>query len=184
VPQLATTVVTAAVAGAVLVRPRGAVRFHPLAGPEAIPMGSVVDTRHGTVELRAARTASGAVQAGRFHGGRFLVSQRRGGGGMTELHLRGGSFAGCRTARGMLARAAAKRPRRVRAVWGSDRGGRFRTYGRDSVATVRGTRWSVVDRCDGTLTRVTEGAVDVRHRHGGRVVRVRAGHRHLARHRP
>jgi hypothetical protein len=51
------------------------------------------------------------------------------------------------------------------------------------VTTVRGTKWSVADRCDGTLTRVTEGAVDVRVRRTGRVVRVKAGERFLARHR-
>jgi len=31
-------------------------------------------------------------------------------------------------------------------------GGRFRTRGRYSSATVRGTDWTVTDRCDGTLT--------------------------------
>jgi ferric-dicitrate binding protein FerR (iron transport regulator) len=51
------------------------------------------------------------------------------------------------------------------------------------VATVRGTRWSVTDRCGGTLTKVSEGAVDVKVRATGRVVRVNAGERHFARHR-
>jgi ferric-dicitrate binding protein FerR (iron transport regulator) len=68
-------------------------------------------------------------------------------------------------------------------VWGKDRSGRFRTHGRDSVTTVRGTKWSVADRCDGTVTRVTEGAVDVTVRRTGRVVRVDAGERFIARHR-
>jgi hypothetical protein len=48
---------------------------------------------------------------------------------------------------------------------------------------VRGTIWKVVDRCDGTLTRVTEGAVSVRDRHTGRRTLVRAGERHFAPHR-
>jgi hypothetical protein len=183
VPALGQSVVTSAVAGGpIRVRPRGSAAYHVLTIAESIPVGSVVDARRGTVELRTARKTAGAVQAGRFGGGRFLVRQRRGS-GMTSLHLRGGSFAGCRTGHG-LARAAAERPRRVRRIWGSDHHGRFRTYGRDSVATVRGTRWSVTDRCDGTLTRVSAGGVDVRRFRDGRVVRVRAGHRHLARHRP
>ena len=68
----------------------------------------------------------------------------------------------------------------VRRLWGQDRGGRFRTHGHNSIATVRGTRWLTEDRCDGTLTRVTEGAVEVRDRRTGRRVLVRAGHSYLA----
>jgi len=85
---------------------------------------------------------------------------------------------------GVLAVTSAKRKRSrrvVRRLWGRDNGGRFRTHGRDSVATVRGTRWLTLDRCDGTLSRVTEGAVAVRHR--GRTVLVKAGRSYLARHR-
>ena len=52
-----------------------------------------------------------------------------------------------------------RKARRVRKLWGRDHGGRFRSHGRHSHATVRGTRWLTVDRCDGTLTRVTNGAV-------------------------
>ena len=75
----------------------------------------------------------------------------------------------------------ASRSRRVRRLWGRDDGGRFRTHGRHSHATVRGTRWLTVDRCDGTFTRVTEGAVSVRDRGRHRTVLVRAGHSYLAR---
>jgi hypothetical protein len=53
--------------------------------------------------------------------------------------------------------------------------GKFRTRGRYSAATVRGTKWTVADRCDGTLTRVITDSVAVtdfvRHKtiilHGG-----------------
>ena len=86
----------------------------------------------------------------------------------------------------MTARSAKKRKasrRSVRKLWGSDNGGRFRTHGRDSVATVRGTRWLTLDRCDGTLTKVVEGAVAVRDRRRGKTVLVRAGRSYLARHR-
>jgi hypothetical protein len=77
--------------------------------------------------------------------------------------------------------ASAARTRRVRKLWGRDRGGRFRTHGRHSEATVRGTRWLTVDRCDGTLTRVTKGAVSVRDLVRHRTVLVRAGHSYIAR---
>ena len=41
-----------------------------------------------------------------------------------------------------------------------------------------GTKWLVEDSCKGTLTRVTQGSVSVRHR--GRTIIVRAGKRYLA----
>ena len=72
----------------------------------------------------------------------------------------------------------------MRKLWGRDSGGSFRTHGRHSQATVRGTRWLTVDRCDGTLTRVTSGAVSVRDFRRHRTVLVRAGHSYLARAHP
>jgi hypothetical protein len=77
--------------------------------------------------------------------------------------------------------AGASRARRVRRLWGRDKGGRFRTFGRHSHATVRGTRWLTEDRCNGTLTRVTDGSVVVRDTVRRRSVVVRAGRSYLAR---
>jgi hypothetical protein len=68
----------------------------------------------------------------------------------------------------------------VRELWGRDHGGRFRSHGRHSHATVRGTRWLTADRCDGTLTRVTNGSVAVRDFARHRTVVVRAGHSYVA----
>ena len=78
------------------------------------------------------------------------------------------------------ARAAAASKRPPRALWGHDNHGRFRTRGSNAVITVRGTRWYVADRCDGTLTRVTQGSVAVRDLRRHRTIVVRAGHRYLA----
>ncbi|MDP8944090.1 MAG: hypothetical protein M3N16_08245, partial [Actinomycetota bacterium] len=64
---------------------------------------------------------------------------------------------------------------RVRRLWGRDRKGRFRTKGRSSHATVRGTVWLVEDRCDGTHVRVRRGAVEVRPVAGGHPAIVSAG---------
>jgi hypothetical protein len=147
-----------------------------LTGGAEIPAGSIVDARAGTVALSAARP-DGGTYTGTFTGGRFEVRQDAKT-GYTDLYLRGGSFAGCRRA---LASIARSKPKPRRKLWGSDDGGRFRTHGRNSVATVRGTRWLTKDTCAGTLTRVTEGAVDVRDRHTRRTVTVRAGHTYLAR---
>ena len=83
----------------------------------------------------------------------------------------------------MVAHESGGKRRVVRRLWGKDKHSRFRTHGRDSVATVRGTKWVTTDRCDGTRTKVTEGKVLVRDLHRKRSVLVRAGHAYLARHR-
>ena len=185
-PVLGESVGVAPVSGAVLVKPPGAPRYIPLADGASITVGSLVDTRRGTVELRSA-LRDGRTQKGRFWGAIFKVRQPRAARGRIDLLLRGGSFSRCPAARGSARASGATRDvgRRtvVRRLWGRDRGGRFRTHGRDSVAAVRGTVWSTADRCDGTLTRVKEGAVMVRNRHTGRRVLVKAGHAILARHR-
>jgi hypothetical protein len=46
---------------------------------------------------------------------------------------------------------------------------------------VRGTRWLTEDRCGGTLTRVTSGAVAVFDRSRHKTVIVRAGRSYLSR---
>jgi hypothetical protein len=63
----------------------------------------------------------------------------------------------------------------------SNASGRYRTRGRYSAATVRGTIWDTVDRCDGTLTKVTRGTVVVRDFRKRRNIVVRAGKSYLAR---
>ena len=45
-------------------------------------------------------------------------------------------------------------------LWGNGKG-KFRTSGKYSSATVRGTIWLVQDRCEGTLTKVSRGTVQV-----------------------
>jgi hypothetical protein len=59
--------------------------------------------------------------------------------------------------------------------------GRFTTRGRYSAATVRGTVWTVSNRCDGTLTHVTRGVVVVRDFRRRKNITVRAGRSYLAR---
>ncbi|HUA06882.1 MAG TPA: hypothetical protein VMB27_23455, partial [Solirubrobacteraceae bacterium] len=58
--------------------------------------------------------------------------------------------------------------------------GHFRTVGRFSAATVLGTKWGVRDRCDGTLTVVSEGAVSVQDFVLHKTVIVRTGQTYLA----
>jgi hypothetical protein len=58
--------------------------------------------------------------------------------------------------------------------------GKFRTRGRYSAATVRGTAWGERDRCDGSLTVVRRGAVSVRDFVRHKTLTIRAGHTYLA----
>jgi streptogramin lyase len=175
----------------VVVEPEGTVRVKTPGGewetmdPVAeMPVGATFDTRRGAVSVTTAG-CGGNTQTGRFGGGLFTLRQPRAACGRVDVYLRGGRFSGCprpgarRRARGGAV-ASASRARRVRKLWGRDNGGRFRTHGRHSQATVRGTRWLTVDRCDGTLTRVTSGAVAVRDFARHRTVLVRAGHSYLA----
>ncbi len=97
---------------------------------------------------------------------------------ITELALTGSSFARCGSTG--KASTSARSKRRVRRLWGDGKGA-FRTKGRHAAATVRGTRWLVEDRCDGTLVKVSRGRVEVRDKIRLRTVQVRAGRSYLAR---
>jgi hypothetical protein len=161
-----------------------------LATAGSVPSGAVVDARKGTVVLRSAVDEHGRVQSAAIRGAVFEVRQSADANGMTDLVLRGGRPKSCAAADdGATGRAAValatpstkrKKPR-AGALWARDSHGRFRTRGRNSVATVRGTRWSTRETCAGTLTRVMAGAVDVFDLRKQRTVRVRAGHTYLAR---
>ena len=190
-PVLGQTVTVGAAAGRPLVRLPGSRRFVALAADASIPVGSTVDVTTSRIRLTSVRDGQGRTQTGEFWGGQFVVRQAKGKTPYTDLVLTGKSFAGCPKGRpkarrasvtAFAAKASKKKKAVVRSLWGRDDKGHFRTRGRNSVATVRGTVWLVQDRCDGTLTRVTKGAVDVREK-GGRVVRLRAGRSHLARRR-
>lgn len=111
------------------------------------------------------------------------MRQNRAADGLTDLYLRGGNFSVCRRTGRRLARStvgAGGAPRVVRQLWGQDHHGRFRSHGAHALATVRGTTWVMADRCDGTLTSVTKGAVSVRDLGRRKTVLVKAGHRYLA----
>ena len=164
--------------GTILVRRPGAPGWTALDPTRPIPVGTTLDARRGTLTLTsAASTASGATQTADFTAGRFVVRQVPGPAMVTQLQLTGGNFAVCGTARAskFTAYAAARRKKKtVRKLWGSGHG-RFSTRGRNSAATVRGTIWTVSDRCDGTLTKVTRGVVVVKDFARNRTKVVRAG---------
>jgi hypothetical protein len=176
-PELGKSVGVDPADGVVRVRKPKDKRFGALEPGHTVPAGTIIDARFGTVTLTTAVT-QGKTQTATFWGGAFEVRPSRD--GYTDIHLRGFPPSGCpaKGAKRHLAVASARR--RARRLWGRDSHGRFRTHGRNSVATVRGTQWLTTERCNGTLTFVREGTVDVRDARG-RSVAVRAGHSFLAR---
>jgi len=183
VAVLGTSVLVAPVEGTVLVKVPGAAGFVALGGANGeIPTGAILDTRKGQVALTTALDG-GRTQTATFERGVFEVRQSKTGHGLTDIFLRGPApVCGTSRATGRVA-AVAKRKPKQRQLWGRDKGGRFRTHGNNSVATVRGTSWITTDTCSGTRTTVKAGSVSVRDVHRHRTVLVRAGHSYLARRR-
>jgi hypothetical protein len=177
-PTFAKTVVVAPVSGKVLVRTPGAPYSTRLTAPRVVPVGTVVDTTGGRVSLTSANPRPGSVQSGEFFEGTFQVTQSRAGRGLVSLVLRDTITrqSGCAPD---TAHAAALSKRILGLLRGSAKG-HFRTVGRFSAATVLGTNWGVRDRCDGTLTVVREGVVEVRDFVNHTTVVVRTGQTYLA----
>ena len=153
-----------AVSGTVLVKVGG--KFVPLE-PGLLKNGAEVDARKGKVEITRADGGKAV-----FYDGIFKLSQS---GGITTLALSEALDCSKR------ALAAAAKPK-TRKLWGDGKG-KFRTKGKYSAATVRGTRWLVQDTCTSTKTSVRQGSVTVRDLIRNKNVVVRAGKSYTARRR-
>jgi hypothetical protein len=177
-PQPGVIVGARAVSGRVLVKEPGTSKFIELEGTTEIPVGSQVDTTRGVISLTSG-LGGGRTNSSQFYDGLFTILQRKARNAFMTLRMDGGSFRGCgRRSLSTLSADAKRKP--VRRLWGNGKG-RFQTRGRYSSATVRGTKWLVLDRCDGTLTRVVSGIVRVRDFRARKNVDVRAGRSYLAR---
>jgi hypothetical protein len=169
--------------------------FVPFTGAANIPVGSQLDTKKGRVALTsAADTAGVKTQTSDFYQGIFQVKQavpkkkpKKPTALTTDLVMKGQiARSQCAPLKGARAAAvsAKKKKKGPKAVlgklWGNGKG-KFRTNGKYSAATVRGTIWLVQDRCEGTLTKVTRGTVRVRDFRRKKTVTVKAGHSYLAR---
>jgi hypothetical protein len=161
--------------GDVLVKQPGTDEYAVLQAGTPVPVGSMIDTTQGTVRV-ISQVRDDSTQDVVLRGAKFEVRQPKDGSGITEFVLKGGDFSACGRAQSS---ANKKKPRR--SLWASDRGGRFRTRGLNSVATVRGTTWRTTDTCAGTTTTVSAGSVSVRELRGRRSVVVRKGQSYLAR---
>jgi hypothetical protein len=168
--------------------------FKPFTGAANIPVGSQLDTSKGRVALTSAADTAGAkTQTSDFYQGIFQVKQsvpkkkpKRPKALITDLVMKGqiarsqcAPLKGARSA-AVDAKKKKKGPKSVLGkLWGSGKG-KFRTDGKYSSATVRGTIWLVQDECDGTLTKVRRGVVSVRDIKRKKTVKVKAGHSYLA----
>jgi sugar lactone lactonase YvrE len=172
-PVLGRTENVAPVKGKVFVLSGG--RLVPLTGAKQIRSGTEIDALHGTLSLSSATGQAKTTQTGRFGGAVFKVTQAKSGTskGLTTLALVNNAFKGapsyatCKSRKARDASAAALSSRTLQLLHASAHG-RFSTRGRYSAATVRGTIWSIADRCDGTLVHdVTDSVLVndlVRHR--------------------
>ncbi|MEA2208418.1 MAG: hypothetical protein QOF54_895 [Solirubrobacteraceae bacterium] len=123
----------------------------------AVKMGATIDTTRGTVKIITTH-GGGKTQYGTFSEGAFVLTQTRGSKPLTDLKLTGGDLSACPATAGgrIVGPTAAKRARRR--LFGHAHG-RFRTRGRSSSATVRGTKWVTEDTCAGTRTEDRQGEV-------------------------
>jgi PKD repeat protein len=151
------------VSGTVKIQKPGSASFVQLIDLTQLPVGTVIDATKGRVTLIIEATKGVYKQADFFEGKfKFTQPKVKAGNAFAELDLAGSSFGKCPATRKVTAAAKRKtNTKSVRHLWG-DGSGPFRTVGRFSSATIRGTRWLTDDRCDGTLTRVSKGAVTVR----------------------
>jgi hypothetical protein len=200
-PALGKTANASPVSGVVFVKPprgksldvagRGRVGAVAAAGPgfvrltaaTQIPVGSEINSLHGSLKLVTATGNKGKTQNGTFRGSIFKVTQTSTGAskGLVTLSLVESAFNGAPTyascrAKGKAADAStAAVSSKVLQLLHASAHGKFRTSGRYSAATVRGTIWTIADRCDGTLTHDVTDSVSVidfaRHKtivlHGG-----------------
>jgi DNA-binding beta-propeller fold protein YncE len=160
-PETGTSANIAPVSGVVKVKAPNSNQFVTLTSGQQIPIGSIIDVTKGTIEL-STTGAGNAIQTARFYAGVFKLTQPKSANPVTELQLFGSNFKkACGAAPRRASTSATRKKKVVRQLWGVGRG-KFRTKGRYSSASIRGTQWLTQDRCDGTLVRVADGSVTVR----------------------
>ena len=183
--------------GLVLIEVNGV--FIPVTELTKIKNGTIINALNGTLSVttalpavqhatiaakKKAKKPKTKTQKGKFSGAVFKVTQARS--GLATLALVEGAkfkgaptYASCKAKKGKAVTAALS-AKTLQLLKGKDNHGKFRTKGRYAAATTRGTAWSVADRCDGTLTKVTQSSVLVNDfvRHISLILR--AGHSYLA----
>ncbi|HTT31889.1 MAG TPA: fibronectin type III domain-containing protein, partial [Solirubrobacteraceae bacterium] len=196
-PALGRTFNISLVSGVVLVKVNG--KFIPLTELTQIPKNTVINALHGTLSLTSAAggpspardaAAKGKkhktkTQKGNFGGAVFKISQTSAGAGkglvtlaIVENAFKGApSYATCKAHTALEATAASSKT--LQLLHASAKG-KFRTKGKYSAATVLGTKWTVADRCDGTLTHDVTDSVQVNDFVHHKTIVLHAGQSYLA----
>ena len=158
------------------------VGFIPLTEARQVPVGSTLDTTEGVVKLATAEATTSKQQLGEFTAGIFTILQARKQKGLTNLTIVNASPKTVCATVGKKAQAASTKhlSHKVLGLLKGSAHGKYTTNGTYSAATVRGTIWSVANRCDGTLTAVTRGVVSVRDLVRRKTITLRAGQHYLA----
>jgi hypothetical protein len=186
-PLLGRLVNATPVSGKVFVIIKG--QLVPVTGTTQIPTGAEVDALHGTVSLTSATGHGKRTQTGTFGGAVFKITQARAGKnkGLTTLGLVEGAkfkgaptYATCKARKKALDASAAASSSKTLQLLRASAHGKFRTSGRYSAATVRGTKWTIADRCDGTLTHDITHSVAVTDFVRHRTIVLHAGQSYLA----
>jgi len=176
------TVNSKPVSGTVRIKlPNG--QFVPLTAGRQIPVGSIVDTTHGTISLTAAGVTAGARSTGEFSGGVFELLQNRKQKGIVDLKLINSlkrAKVCTSVGKGKPASAARTVAGKVLGLLHSNDNGHFSTEGDYSSATVRGTTYTITNTCAGTLTRVTRGVVVVDYVRRHETILLKSGQSFLA----
>jgi hypothetical protein len=199
-PALGKTFNVSLVSGVVLIKVNG--QFIPVTELTQIPKNTVINALHGTLTLTTAggspspardAAAKGKkhkktpTQKGNFGGAIFKISQATSGAGkgLVTLTIVEGAFKGapsyslCTKHKAGDATLAKASSRTLQLLHASAKG-KFSTKGKYSAATVLGTKWTVADRCDGTLTHDITDSVKVTDFVHHKTVILHAGQSYLA----
>jgi hypothetical protein len=200
-PTLGKTFNVTLVSGVVLIKVNG--QFIPLTELTQIPKNTVINALHGTLTLTSAaggplgaqdaaakrRKHKISTQKGNFGGAVFKISQATRGSGkglVTLAIVEGAGFKGaptyatCKKHKAADPSATAASVKTLQLLHASAKG-KFRTKGKYSAATVLGTKWTVADRCDGTLTHDITDSVSVTDFVHHKTIILHAGQSYLAR---
>jgi len=191
-PVLGRSVNISLVSGVVLVKVHGV--FIPLTELTQIPTGTEIDALNGSLKLlsavpghpagdaTAAKKGKTKTQSGTFGGAIFKITQAHN--GLATLTLVENAFKGapsfteCGKA-AADASVAALSSKTLQLLHASATG-KFSTRGKYATATVRGTKWTIADKCNGTLTHDVTDSVAVTDLVNHKTVILHAGQSFLA----
>jgi hypothetical protein len=155
-PVLGQSVVLTPVSGSVRVKLPSTSSFVSLELVRSVQLGTVIDAHGGIVKLTAASPTPGKSAVGDFQDGEFEVLQSSD--GVVDLKIQN-TLSEKTTCSG--SNGSRQLNTRLLGLLLGNGTGKFRTEGEFAAASVLGTDWGVRNRCDGTLTIVRRGTVEV-----------------------